>query len=985
MSRKTQLQKAVVASLILSLSSCNKSDDTGIRPVKTDNYYSGIYVDKIKDISYIRQLECTDDATYVIGALSELVCDKVIDIYDVKENKLVSIALKLDDCYHIDALYADDSMIYAGYRNSNSEAKAAVFNRFTGEKLQDIYLSADHAVYSIFKDSTGNIYFHMVNTSNLKLSSFTMMYDKSLDFQSEINLCEKLNLPEGRKPVRFLSDGDGGYYVTTLDTSDSLSPSVYKISGEFSVQYCIDDFSDMSGEIENLCINPDKNLLVIFKDSESNYFINEIDSKTGKVSERYECTFEPGTFLTGNLLNSPGQSSSKYDFCISENDGIYGYDLKTGNTEKICDYSCKEPPDCLFSESDSLLMYQSQAGNNDFSICKIDNDGNVTERDTFRTNDGGLGDVFVNDRNELYFSEVSGDYQINICNKEKTLYTITTDECIDYIHSIYTDSDDCFHIGYVTVGNDAENTYFNYIVCNKDGNTLYSKKVSVNSHTLGIFPSHSGDTFKMLYTDTENKLTVETIDYKTKKETKSNPAIKTDDITEFYKGTENFDFCYSTGDSVCGYSESEKKAEEIIDWNDSQIYVNPDIVRLKDDDSFVCTTLDENTLSENLCILNKADKETVEKLKNRKSLNLTVFNATENLKKAVNRYNNSNMEYLININEIRDAAEFSTDVISNENPDIVLWNSEIDMSTYLRNGFFTNLNTFLSKDENISFDDLLGNICNSVADNRYIPIDFKAEALIYDKSEWDTDTLTYDALINFDKENIFFDMTQEELLGLLVTDNINRFVDFENKETFFDTETFSDILKFIKENSANEKFQIITTEDFKEANRRFKDDRCFLEKTVLSVSELLRIKNQVLDDFSLFGFPGKDGMYSEIIPETLAGISEKSENKEASWDFLSFLLSSSYQDDIADKINGLFPVNKESFEKARKSMYDDKNNNIVNMLFDYVQNKCGDFVSDEHILQIVTEQAELFFKDAQNIEDTIKNIDNRARLYLNEI
>ena len=228
-------------------------------------------------------------------------------------------------------------------------------------------------------------------------------------------------------------------------------------------------------------------------------------------------------------------------------------------------------------------------------------------------------------------------------------------------------------------------------------------------------------------------------------------------------------------------------------------------------------------------------------------------------------------------------------------------------------------------------------------------------------------------------------MTQEELLGLLVTDNINRFVDFENKETFFDTETFSDILKFIKENSANEKFQIITTEDFKEANRRFKDDRCFLEKTVLSVSELLRIKNQVLDDFSLFGFPGKDGMYSEIIPETLAGISEKSENKDASWDFLSFLLSSSYQDDIADKINGLFPVNKESFEKARKSMYDDKNNNIVNMLFDYVQNKCGDFVSDEHILQIVTEQAELFFKDAQNIEDTIKNIDNRARLYLNEI
>lgn len=986
--RKTQLYKAIIIALAFPLSSC-RSADNAMEISKQDNYYSGIYVDKINDMEYISHLECTDNMTYAVGPLSNLVCDKVIDIYDSAGGESRSIDLKIDDCYSIDALYADDSVIYVGYRDSGSNSRAGTFSRLTGEKLSDIMLSDEYYVYSVFKDSFGKVYFHMVSTSGFKLDSFIKVYDQSLTSQSEINICEKMNLSGSEKPVRIISDTKGGYYVFTLDVSNSFAPAVYRVSEKFEVKYSVDDFSDMSGDPENICINPEGNLLVIFKDADTDtYFINEINSENGKVSERYEREFDDNAYLTGNLFNSVGQTSEKYDFYISKKDGIYGYDLKTDNSEKVFINSSEKSPDCIFIENDNMLIYNSQAGNDDFAVCRIDESGNVSEHLIFEKDEGYLGDVFIDEKENLYFAEIIDDTQIAVCDEGNALFMISTDENIDSFYGLYADADGDFHMGYVTCESDTDALYLNYLVCDKEGKELFKKKHGINSYVFGVLPSCKDNSFRMIYTDTENRFVINSIDYKTGNESEIKHNIIPDNIEELYKGDETFDFYYSAGNAIYGYLEQEKKSEEIIDFNNSQLYANPEIVCLKNDGSLVCAASDESSPVQKICFLNKADKETVEKLKNRTVINLTAFDITENLRKAVNQYNNLNNEYLIHLTYGNTISEFDKSIVSDKAPDIVLWDEKTDMSSYLRNGFFTDLNTYLEKDEKISSSDLLQNIynmCSRSGKTEYLLLDFMAEALICDRSEWEKDFLTYDALFSFDKENIFYDMTGEELLELLVTDNISDFVDLDKKECYFDSDKFADILKFIKRAAVLEKNQIVTFDDYEEANRRFDEDRCFLEKVTLSKSQICSLRNSVVSDISLFGFPSYDKMYSHIVANNLIGISEKSENKDAAWDFVSFLLQTSYQDGVPSENNGLFPVNKESFEKARKSMYDDKNNDIINMIFDYAENECSSFMCDEHMKRIIKEQSDMFFSDIQSVDDTIANIDKKIKIYLSEI
>ena len=66
-------------------------------------------------------------------------------------------------------------------------------------------------------------------------------------------------------------------------------------------------------------------------------------------------------------------------------------------------------------------------------------------------------------------------------------------------------------------------------------------------------------------------------------------------------------------------------------------------------------------------------------------------------------------------------------------------------------------------------------------------------------------------------------------------------------------------------------------------------------------------------------------------------------------------------------------------------MYDDKNNDIINMIFDYAENECSSFMCDERMKRIIKEQSDMFFSDIQSVDDTIANIDKKIKIYLSEI
>ncbi len=985
--RKIKYWSLIMLSLMPMLNGC-QNDERDIQIIPSDNYYSGIYSDDIKELDNISYLKSTDNAVYAIGSLSNIACETVIDIYDKTENSYRSVTLEIDNCSVVSAVYADDSAVYVGYIDGNSCSRAGKFEKTTGKKVNDVFLSDDFRVQSIFKDSSGHLFFHMINTGTIE--SLTKEYDNSLNFLNDKEISNNLHLKENEIPVKIISNDENGYYVLTLNFSNSFSPAVYSVSDKFEVKYCIDDFSDMDGEIKNLCINHDNNLLIIFKENNSNkYSINEVSCENGSIVERYECEFDNSTFFTGDLLNSSGQSSNKYDFYISKPDGIFGYDLKSEISEKIADSVSEGSNDCVYIKDDNIYIYNSKNDYRTFSICKIDENGSVADNEVFYTDKGYLGEVYIDKDENVYFIQITGDNGISVCSSEKQLCSFTYTENIEEICGLYIDDSGIIHVGCITYESDTEKYYLNYNVSDVAGKMLLDKKEEISSDICGVFPSDNDSTFKMVYADKNKKFTVISVDYKTGNEKKTVHGINIDNVDKIYCGYDNYDFCYAESESVYGYTDSEKKSEEIINWNNSQLYTDHDKVCLKPNGTIVCSTTDDDK-SVNVCLLKKADKETIEKLKNRTVVDLVVLGESPVLRKAVNKFNNTSTECYIKIKEKNSISEFDKSVVSGEIPDAVIWDYDTDMSSFCRDDFFTDLNVFFEKDKNISSDDMLANInkaCSASGKTEYYVLDFTAEALICDSSKFENDVLTYADLLqlNNGQNHIFYDMTAEELLDVLVYSNIGEYVDSEKKDCNFNTEKFLEILKFIKKDAVKEKFQIMSLSDFEKEDKRFDENKCLLQKVNLNESVLLKIRNNVLKEFLLLGFPTDDNMYSCLKPNTYIGITEESPKKDAAWKIVSYLLSEEYQDNLTGKDAVIFPVNKESFEKTRKSMYNDRNSDIIDKMFDYSKKECFDFISDKYIFQIVYEETNKFFNDDQSIDETVKIIDNKVRLYLNEV
>ena len=146
------------------------------------------------------------------------------------------------------------------------------------------------------------------------------------------------------------------------------------------------------------------------------------------------------------------------------------------------------------------------------------------------------------------------------------------------------------------------------------------------------------------------------------------------------------------------------------------------------------------------------------------------------------------------------------------------------------------------------------------------------------------------------------------------------------------------------------------------------------------------------------GYPSWEGAVYQMTPTNMFAMNQKSQNKEGAWDFLEYILS----EDCQNQIDWAFPVRKDSFEYYLRTSYPSRAaNQKMSAEFGFSSDSFApteeDFDNLRHmvthsrllitsspITDIIYEEAGMYFTGDATLEETVRKIDNRATVYLNE-
>jgi len=211
------------------------------------------------------------------------------------------------------------------------------------------------------------------------------------------------------------------------------------------------------------------------------------------------------------------------------------------------------------------------------------------------------------------------------------------------------------------------------------------------------------------------------------------------------------------------------------------------------------------------------------------------------------------------------------------------------------------------------------------------------------------------------------------------------FVDYEKRECYFDSEEFRTVLEACGS---------------WEAERSHARAAGNLEVGAERAGMIRREHNQ--KGIYWPGYPGWNG--AEIQLGIMDGfvMNSASENKEGAWDFLEFLLSKELQ----DSIDWGFPARQDSFEDYLASSYMAKEDSSLEFGYfietpqqpgqeDYdiiremtdraVYRPAGFYFNDNPVRVILEEETGMYFAGDATLEETVRKIQSRVTLYLNEM
>lgn len=702
------------------------------------------------------------------------------------------------------------------------------------------------------------------------------------------------------------------------------------------------------------------------------------------------------------------------------------HDFKLGEDEFIPAFS-------IDGREMYFLVYSTDTTTKDrfVTLKKVSLDNySISDLKTFSVNEEGAilnlcvdeSNIYMTGQNIQWNQEhtkvLNAEYKIIICERDGTVK-----EYLDITEAVEDK------------GTESEATYLADIACDKEGNIILTDQMTFvmafNSEGETIADIHcdnwgngfltsEGGIVYYSYTDgITMKQCLAPVDIKANKLEKK--AGKIDSVMSFnYCIDENESLWFSDGNSLFTYNMKTEAKEEILNWIDYDI--TADSVRMlevmEDGSIVICV---ESLLQEKTVYEVAVFKETDKPLEEKTIITYATFDADTEIMEAIVRFNKNNEDYRIKVIDYYDEDnyeeawnEYNQAVLDEGFADIV----NVSWSNYkmmAEKGLYADLNEFMNAEEDINREDYFENVLTAydVDGKLYaMPVSFSVSTLAGKEKIWGdkgsislSDIKTMTAGMPKDVE-IMDGMTQTNFVFFMLQGSLDKFIDWERGECYFNSEEFVEILNLSKKFPKNEGWDIWGSETVD----KFREDKILLYDCELyEVAEYQLTKSLLGEDIVALGYPGANGGLIQTSGSLLA-ISEESPNKEIAWEFVKSMISEEYQNNY---IYYNIPIHKGSFEKLiesamEKEYYVDGNGNEVEMskmsygredldieIYAATKDEVDAYrrivegattlaTYDQQIMVIVEEEAEAFFDNKKSAEEVAEIIQSRAEIYVNE-
>ena len=499
-----------------------------------------------------------------------------------------------------------------------------------------------------------------------------------------------------------------------------------------------------------------------------------------------------------------------------------------------------------------------------------------------------------------------------------------------------------------------------------------------------------------------------------------------------------YDACFIFNDGIYGYSVSENKTEELINWLDSDLDYIPYKSVVLDENTIVAGDyrFDKNYIDQpgmGLRLLRRVDDETLKKIQERRVIDFASVATGSAMTKLITEFNRTNEKYRVHLEDYNKYADYSDswfsesglsvlekEIMKGDTPDIVMFGEDFDYMRYIGFNAFDDIDKLLSGTD-FNRDDYFETILDSMKVNgrQYaVPLAFTLNGFYGNKEvTGDIGVVKLDELAEMQyAKPLFYGETYNIIADSLIYKNISEFVDTEKYSCDFDNQNFKDVLEIIKKcGVTDEEYSEIASynpqEDGGQSDyeTRMNKGKCMFAPCSLESFKyyVYRKQRSALKEITFTGLPAGKKSGAVISPQFSIAVFDSSDKKEGAADFLEFMLSDYAQKTMnssTDMEMWSLPVNKSVYEELWK--HDSKSNqypsngndcygktytvkpsdkNVRKTFDDAIASASATTLSDSNIRKLIAEQVELYLEGGQTTEETAANIQNKVTTYLNEI
>lgn len=494
-------------------------------------------------------------------------------------------------------------------------------------------------------------------------------------------------------------------------------------------------------------------------------------------------------------------------------------------------------------------------------------------------------------------------------------------------------------------------------------------------------------------------------------------------------------FLINDSSRVYEYNPATQTKTLLFDWLDSDIDgYNVQRMGVLEDGRLLVVVQDWENDDNFVAVLTKTPGSQVEQ---KETIVLATLGGGRELQAAAVKFNRENDKYRLVIKKYMDydtyteenynsaITRLNNDITSKNNcPDLIEINN-LNEKQLVAKGVFADLGSFLDKGGALKREDILeGVLAAYTVDGVLValPSSFNIETVIGRASDvGDRTGWTVQELIEFAQAHpgaeLFDMMEKSSIMYYIMSFNQDAFVDWTKRECSFDSQEFKDILNFVNS------FPDEVDWESRQASTptRIQNGQVLLEQAYLYDFNEIQMYYEIFGgEISCVGYPTVDGSAGTAIsPEgSMLAISSKSRKQDAAWEFLEsyltkdsayyswgFPIQKSKLDAMAEEAvevryitdgdgNPVLDENGEPIEEGTGGgigyedgwsyTYRRATQEEVDLIYSLIDIARPVSDNNSQVMQIITEEAEGFYKGQKSADEVAKIIQSRVSLYVSE-